>query len=92
MEEINELIEQRMKKLEEAYDIGYEDYFYGGDRCLIEWPEKIEPLLPEDTVRVNIEVDGETGHRIFEVTRHWTMPVYAEVIKAIASFQIVYYF
>ena len=44
----------RIKKLEEVYDMGYEDYFYSGAPCFIEWPELIEELLPEDTVRVEI--------------------------------------
>lgn len=44
----------RIKKLEEAYDIGYENYFYSGHLCLIEWPELIEPLLPDRYVRVDI--------------------------------------
>lgn len=52
----------RIKKIEEAYDFGYEDYFYSGDLCLIEWPELIEELLPEDTVRVKIE-EIEGGER-----------------------------
>ncbi|MCC8035181.1 MAG: tRNA (adenosine(37)-N6)-threonylcarbamoyltransferase complex ATPase subunit type 1 TsaE [Rikenellaceae bacterium] len=38
----------------EAFDLGYEEYFYGGDPCLIEWPEKIETLLPENTLSVII--------------------------------------
>ena len=45
----------RIKELEEVYDMGYEDYFYSGAPCFIEWPELIEELLPEDTVRVTIE-------------------------------------
>ena len=45
----------RIKRLGEVYDMGYEDYFYGRGLCFIEWPELIEELLPEDTVRVNIE-------------------------------------
>ena len=45
----------RIKKIEEVYDMGYEDYFYSGALCLIEWPELIEDLLPEDAVRVTIE-------------------------------------
>ena len=49
----------RIKKLEEAYDIGYENYFYSGNLCLIEWPEMIEPLLPEKYIRVEIK-HGET--------------------------------
>lgn len=44
----------RIKKLEEAYDIGYENYFYSGRLCLIEWPELIEPLLPDRYIRVDI--------------------------------------
>lgn len=55
----------RIKKIEEAYDFGYEDYFYSGDLCLIEWPELIEELLPEDTVKVKIE-EIETGERILQ--------------------------
>lgn len=52
----------RIKKLEEVYDMGYEDYFYSGALCFIEWPELIEDLLPEDTVRVYIE-ENEDGSR-----------------------------
>lgn len=51
----------RIKRLEEVYDLGYEDYFYRKDTlCLIEWPELIEELLPDDTLRVEIseEADG----------------------------------
>ncbi|MBQ9224217.1 MAG: tRNA (adenosine(37)-N6)-threonylcarbamoyltransferase complex ATPase subunit type 1 TsaE [Prevotella sp.] len=44
----------RIKKLEEVYDMGYEDYFYGGGLCFIEWPELIEELLPEDALRITI--------------------------------------
>lgn len=44
----------RIKKIEEVYDMGYEDYFYSGNLCFIEWPELIEDLLPDDAVRVTI--------------------------------------
>ena len=44
----------RIKRLEEVYDMGYEDYFYSGSLCFIEWPELIEELLPGDAVRVTI--------------------------------------
>lgn len=55
----------RIKNLEEVYDIGYEDYFYSGNICLIEWPEKIEALLNgEDFLRVDIE-KHEEGFRNF---------------------------
>ena len=56
----------RIKKLEEVYDMGYEDYFYSGNLCFIEWPELIEELLPEDTVKVNIEV-REDGSRTIQM-------------------------
>ena len=44
----------RIKKLEEVYDMGFEEYFYSGNYCFIEWPELVEPLLPEDTLCVCI--------------------------------------
>lgn len=45
----------RIKHVEEAFDIGTDDYFYSGCPCFIEWPELIEPLLPDNAVRVDIE-------------------------------------
>lgn len=52
----------RIQKLEEVYDMGYEDYFYSGALCFIEWPELVEELLPGDAVRVTIE-EMEDGTR-----------------------------
>ena len=49
----------RIKKLEEVYDMGYEDYFYSGALCFIEWPELIEELLPEDAVKVSISENAD---------------------------------
>jgi tRNA threonylcarbamoyladenosine biosynthesis protein TsaE len=46
----------RINKVEEAFDFGYEDYFYSGSLCFIEWPELIENLLPADTMNVSIKV------------------------------------
>ncbi len=56
----------RINKLEEAYDFGYEDYFYSGNVCFIEWPELIEPILPLDIVEVAIR-ETENGSRVVEV-------------------------
>ena len=56
----------RIKKLEEVYDMGYEDYFYSGCLCLIEWPELIEEVLPEDAVKVTIEEKND-GNRVVTV-------------------------
>ena len=53
----------RIKKLEEVFDIGYEDYIYSGNYCFLEWPEMIEPLLPDDAIRINMSGDE---YRIIE--------------------------
>lgn len=55
----------RIKKLEEVYDMGYEDYFYSGSLCFIEWPELIEDILPGDAVKVTI-TQNEDGSRTVE--------------------------
>jgi len=49
----------RIHRLEEVYDMGYEDYFFGNGLCFIEWPELIESLLPEDAVKVYITDNGD---------------------------------
>ena len=54
----------RIKKIDEVYDLGYEDYFYCGALCFIEWPELIEELLPGDTVRVTIEENPDGSRNI----------------------------
>ena len=54
----------RIKKTEEVMDIGYEDYFYSGSYCFIEWPEMIEELLPENFVYVKIEADEKGNERL----------------------------
>ena len=45
----------RIDDIEEVYDMGYEDYFYSGAVCFIEWPELVEDLLPEDVIKIKIE-------------------------------------
>ena len=52
----------RIKDVQEAYDIGYEEYFYSGNYCFIEWPEKIPGLMPSDAVEIKIEVK-DNGER-----------------------------
>jgi tRNA threonylcarbamoyladenosine biosynthesis protein TsaE len=49
----------RLENVEEALEIGIEDYFDSGALCLLEWPERIEDLLPDDTVRVEIRVNDD---------------------------------
>ena len=53
----------RINSLAEAFDMGYEEYFYSGDLCLIEWPELIEDLLPEDAMVVRIEILSPTERK-----------------------------
>ena len=54
----------RLKEEQEAFDLGYEEYFYSGQYCFIEWPEKIPNLIPEDSMKVEIEILGPTKRRI----------------------------
>jgi len=54
----------RIKDIVEAYDLGYEDYIYSGSYCLIEWPEMIESLLPENLVEIRIEVNDDESRQI----------------------------
>ena len=54
----------RIKKLEEVYDMGYEDYFYSGCLCFLEWPELIEELLPEDACKVTIEETSDGARMV----------------------------
>ena len=54
----------RIKKLEEVYDMGYEDYFYSGDLCLLEWPELIEEILPDNVIKVTIAEQADGTRKI----------------------------
>lgn len=55
----------RIKNLDEVYDMGYEEYFYSGSLCFLEWPELIEELLPDDATRVTITEQAD-GSRLVE--------------------------
>lgn len=54
----------RIKTLSEAMDIGVEDYFYSGNLCIMEWPENIEDLLPDDTLHIHITVNPDQSRTI----------------------------
>lgn len=54
----------RIKKLEEVYDMGYEDYFYSGNLCLLEWPELIEEILPENVIKVTIKEQADGTRKL----------------------------
>ena len=57
----------RLESVEEALDLGVEDYFDSGALCLIEWPERVDDILPDDTVKVTIKVE-ESGQRHITVS------------------------
>ena len=54
----------RIKKVEEVYDMGYEEYFYSGVLCFIEWPELIDDLLPDDAVKVFVNETPDGGRTV----------------------------
>lgn len=54
----------RLESVDEALEIGVEDYFDSGALCLIEWPERIEPLLPDDTVKVAVTVNPDNSRTL----------------------------
>ncbi|MDR1551851.1 MAG: tRNA (adenosine(37)-N6)-threonylcarbamoyltransferase complex ATPase subunit type 1 TsaE [Prevotellaceae bacterium] len=58
----------RINKIDEVYDLGYEEYFYSNNLCLIEWSEKIEQLLPDDALIVKIE-ESDNGKRIVRIEK-----------------------
>lgn len=55
----------RIKKIDEVYDMGFDDYVYSGHLCFMEWPELVEDILPEETVKVTITAN-ENGSRTIE--------------------------
>ena len=61
-DEINDFY--RIKEIEEAFDFGFEEYLESGNYCFIEWPEKVENLLPENTLKVNIRVNEDLSRII----------------------------
>lgn len=58
----------RLKDIQEAFDIGYEEYFYSHNYCLVEWPQKVLDLLPEKYIKVQIEIIGDI-QRTFTFTK-----------------------
>jgi len=56
----------RIKKIEEVFDFGYEDYFYSGNYCFIEWPDKIAEILPENVVFVQM-IENKDGSRTINI-------------------------
>jgi len=55
----------RIEDEEEAWDIGIEDYFYSGNYCLVEWPERVKSLLPDAFVRIDVKVGQDNSRRVY---------------------------
>lgn len=60
----------RIDDYTELYDIGYEEYFYGDGVCVIEWPEKMMPLIPEENIFVHISIGDSFDERIIDIESH----------------------
>ena len=58
----------RITDPDEMYELGYEEYFYGDGVCVIEWADLIEELLPEHTIRIEIQYGEHEGERIYRCT------------------------
>lgn len=54
----------RLKDIDEAYDIGIEDYLFSGNLCLLEWPDIIEPLLPDQYLKISINLVGDNNRSL----------------------------
>lgn len=54
----------RLKSVSEAFDMGYEDYFYSGNYCFIEWPEKVADILPSNYLKVMVDITSDNGREI----------------------------
>jgi len=59
----------RIKNIDEIFDIGYEEYFFSGNYCFIEWPEIAEPVLPSAYVEINIETEKNKTSRIISFSK-----------------------
>lgn len=69
----------RLENVEDLYDIGFDEYFYGHGVCIIEWAEKIEKLLPEDRIVIDIKKGKGTDERILYISGQGSR--YKEIIK-----------
>lgn len=69
----------RLANVEDLYDLGFDDYFYGKGVCIIEWADKIEKLLPEDRIVLNIEKVEDENSRVINITGYGNS--YSRVIK-----------
>lgn len=69
----------RIDDYTELYDIGYEEYFYGDGVCVIEWPEKIKPLIPKENIFIRMNMGDTFDERTIEIVSNGEK--YDEVVK-----------
>jgi len=69
----------RLENVEELYDLGFDEYFFGNGVCIIEWAEKIERMLPEDRLVIDIKNGKNIDERTLHISGHG--PRYEELIK-----------
>ncbi|MFY9285605.1 MAG: tRNA (adenosine(37)-N6)-threonylcarbamoyltransferase complex ATPase subunit type 1 TsaE [Tissierellaceae bacterium] len=69
----------RLENVEELYDLGFDEYFFGNGVCIIEWAEKIEKMLPEDRLVIDIKNGKNIDERTLHISGHG--PRYEELIK-----------
>lgn len=69
----------RLENVEELYDLGFDEYFFGNGICIIEWAEKIERMLPEDRLVIDIKNGKNIDERTLHISGHG--PRYEELIK-----------
>lgn len=69
----------RLENVDELYDLGFDEYFYGDGVCIIEWAEKIKKLLPEDRIIIDIKKSDQEDERILHISGHGKR--YEEIIK-----------
>ena len=58
----------RIGDIDEMYELGYEEYYYGNGVCIVEWADLIEDIIPEDAIRIDIEYGENEGERIYRCT------------------------
>ncbi|MCQ4924185.1 tRNA (adenosine(37)-N6)-threonylcarbamoyltransferase complex ATPase subunit type 1 TsaE [Tissierella carlieri] len=69
----------RLENVDELYDLGFDEYFYGKGVCIIEWAEKIEKLLPKERIVLDIEKGKDIDERVIKITGHGNR--YIEILK-----------
>lgn len=69
----------RLENVDELYDLGFDEYFYGKGVCIIEWAEKIEKLLPRERIVLDIEKGKDIDERVIRITGHGNR--YIEILK-----------